>query len=58
MLERVESGEALGPKEQAIIGVIDAAGQRFGGMPAGWTQLPPGKKQLPSSAEPANGGKS
>ena len=57
MLERVESGEALGPKEQAIIGVIDAAGQRFGGMPAGWTQLPPKKQLPPASTGADNGGK-
>lgn len=56
MLERVESGEALTAKEQAFVGVIDVAGQRFGNLPPGWC-LPNAPKKLEPPPAGPNGGK-
>jgi hypothetical protein len=57
MLEHAaDGGGPLSPKENALVGAIDIAGQKFGGMPAGWCF--PGVKRPDQLPPPAgNGGK-
>lgn len=49
MLEKTAAGEQLSPKELAVVGVIDSLGQKFAGLPSGWSMPAQAKPALPGN---------